>query len=103
MSVSLIPAARRGKLSEALAAEAAGDVSILAVTGSFANGTLSTFGDSLDNNITISRDAAGKLLLNGGAVAVTGGTPTVANTALVQVFGLGGNDTVTMNEPATTC
>ena len=37
MSVSLIPAARRGKLSEALAAEAAGDVSILAVTGSFAN------------------------------------------------------------------
>jgi Ca2+-binding RTX toxin-like protein len=99
MSVSLIPAARRGKLSEALAAaEAAGDFSILAVTGSFAAGTLSAFGDSLDNNVTISRDAAGRLLLNGGAVAVTGGTPTVANTALVQVFGLGGNDVLTMNE-----
>jgi Ca2+-binding RTX toxin-like protein len=61
-------------------------------------GTLSVFGDSLDNQITISRDAAGKILVNGGAVAVTGGTPTVANTAQIQVFGLGGNDTVTLNE-----
>jgi Ca2+-binding RTX toxin-like protein len=97
---SQIPAARSGKLSEALAAQAAaaGEVSILAVTGSFTNGTLSTFGDSLDNNIVVSRDAAGRLLLNGGAVAVTGGTPTVANTSLVQVFAQGGNDTVTMNE-----
>ena len=27
-----------------------------------------------------------------------GGTPTVANTTLIQVFGQGGNDTITMNE-----
>jgi len=39
-------------------------------------GTLSVFGDSLDNTITISRDAAGKLLVNGGAVNVVGATPT---------------------------
>jgi Ca2+-binding RTX toxin-like protein len=69
-----------------------------AVTASFSAGTLSVFGDSLDNSITVSRDAAGKLLVNGGAVSVLGGTPTVANTALVQVFGQAGNDTVTLSE-----
>jgi hypothetical protein len=31
-------------------------------------------------------------------VAVVGGTPAVANTALIQVFGLGGNDVITLNE-----
>ena len=56
------------------------------------------FGDAANNSITISRDAAGKILVNGGAVAVTGGTPTVANTTLIQVFGQGGNDTITLNE-----
>lgn len=61
-------------------------------------GTLTVFGDNLDNNITVSRNAAGALLVNGGAVAVQGGTPTVANTALIQVFGQGGNDTITLNE-----
>src|SRR5262245_32283763 len=71
-----------------------------AVTATFlaTSGTLSVFGDTLANNIVISRDAAGKLLVNGGAVRVLGGTPTVANTALVQVFGLGGNDVITLNE-----
>ena len=34
------------------------------------------------------------ILVNGGAVAVMGGTPTVANTSLIQVFGTGGNDTI---------
>jgi len=70
-----------------------------AVTSSFSSsGVLTVFGDSLDNNITISRDAAGKILVNGGAVNVTGGTPTVANTSLIQVFGQGGNDTITISE-----
>ena len=58
----------------------------------FSAGTLSVTGDSLDNNITVSRNAAGNILVNGGAVSVIGGTPTVANTALIKVFGLGGND-----------
>ncbi len=61
-------------------------------------GILTTFGDNLDNNITLSRDAAGKILVNGGAVAVSGGTPTVANTAKLQVFGQGGDDTLTLVE-----
>ena len=71
-----------------------------AVVASFipSAGILTVFGDNLDNNIVISRDAAGKILVNGGAVSVLGGTPTVANTALVQVFGQGGNDTITLNE-----
>jgi Ca2+-binding RTX toxin-like protein len=69
-----------------------------AVTATFANGTLSVFGDAADNTITISRDAAGRILVNGGAVTVRGGTANVANTALIQVFGLAGNDTLTLNE-----
>ncbi|MFO0891397.1 MAG: calcium-binding protein [Isosphaeraceae bacterium] len=62
------------------------------------SGVLSVFGDSLDNTITLSRNAAGNLLVNGGAVAVQGGTATVANTSLIQVFGQGGNDTITISE-----
>src|SRR5688572_22711798 len=69
-----------------------------AVTASFnaGGGVLTVFGDSANNNI--SRDAAGKILVNGGAVSVSGGTPSVANTALIQVFGQGGNDTITLSE-----
>ena len=69
-----------------------------AVTATFASGTLSVFGDGANNAITISRDAAGRILVNGGAVTVRGGTATVANTPLIQVFGLAGNDTLTLNE-----
>src|SRR5262249_27243012 len=71
-----------------------------AVTASFLPGAgiLSVFGDALDNNITVSRNAAGTILVNGGAVPVQGGTATVANTALIQVFGLAGNDTIALNE-----
>jgi hypothetical protein len=54
-------------------------------------GLLSVFDDNLDNSIVASRDPAGNILINGGAVAVTGGQPTVANTAMIQVFGTGGN------------
>jgi Ca2+-binding RTX toxin-like protein len=69
-----------------------------AVTASFNAGVLSITGDSLDNNLTVSRNAAGTILVNGGAVTVVGGTPTVANTSTIKVFGLGGNDVVTLSE-----
>src|SRR5262245_23906641 len=71
-----------------------------AVTASFSasSGLLTVFGDSLDNTITISSNAAGAILVNGGAVSILGGTSTVANTALIQVFGQGGNDTITLDE-----
>ncbi len=62
------------------------------------NKSLSVFGDALENDITLSRDAAGKILVNSGAVPTLGGTPTVANTALIQVFAQAGNDRVVVNE-----
>src|SRR5688500_10907247 len=73
---------------------------LFAVTAMFAPGTgvLSVFGDNLNNNITVSRNAAGQLLVNGGAVNIVGGSSSVANTALIQVFGQGGDDPITLNE-----
>jgi Ca2+-binding RTX toxin-like protein len=72
----------------------------MAITASFSptTGVLTEFGDAADNTITTSRDAAGQILVNGGAVAVVGGTPTVANTSLIQVFGQDGNDTIALDE-----
>jgi Ca2+-binding RTX toxin-like protein len=72
----------------------------MATTGIFnpTDGVLTALGDALDNTITASRDAAGKIFLNGGAVPIIGGTPTVANTATIQLFGQGGNDTIALNE-----
>ncbi|MBR1277074.1 S-layer family protein [Bradyrhizobium sp. AUGA SZCCT0283] len=72
----------------------------MAVTATFtpAAGLLSEFGDTLDNSIVTGRDAAGNILINGGAVAIAGGTPTVVNTSLIQVFGQNGNDTVSLDE-----
>src|SRR5262249_37544424 len=61
-------------------------------------GVLSVSGDDTDNVIVTSRDAAGQILVNGGAVPVAGGTPTVANTSVIEVFGNGGNDTITVDE-----
>jgi Ca2+-binding RTX toxin-like protein len=69
-----------------------------ATTATFSSGVLTVSGDSVANSIVISRDAAGRILVNGGAVAVIGGTPTVANTSLIQVFGLAGNDQIALNE-----
>jgi Ca2+-binding RTX toxin-like protein len=73
---------------------------LLAVTAVFApaTGTLSVYGDSADNTIQLSRNAAGAILVNGGAVNIVGGAATVANTALMQVFGLSGDDLITLSE-----
>jgi Ca2+-binding RTX toxin-like protein len=73
---------------------------MLAVSAVFSasTGVLNVYGDSTDNTIEISRNAAGNILVNSGAVNILGGTPTVANTALLQAFGLGGDDTISLNE-----
>jgi len=70
------------------------------VTSTFnpTTGLLSVFGNGLANTVTAGRDAAGKILVNGGAVATTGGTPTVANTSLLEIFGQDGNDVITLDE-----
>ena len=67
-------------------------------TFSAAQGVLSVIGDAQDNTIAVSRDAGGTILVNGGAVTVSGGMDTVANTKLIQIFGLGGNDNLSLNE-----
>src|SRR5262245_13204242 len=96
-------ATRRALAGTVLAAGALAAASVpaqAATTATFnpTTGRLAVNGDALDNSIAISRNAAGNILVNGGAVAVIGGTPTVANTALIQAHGLGGNDTITINE-----
>ena len=72
----------------------------MAIKASFIPGAglLSVFGDDLDNAVTISRNAAGLILINGGAVQVLGGQPTVANTSQMLVFGQGGNDMLVLDE-----
>src|SRR5205823_8128574 len=45
-----------------------------------------------------SRDAAGKILVNNGAIAITGGTPTVANKRAITIAADAGNDIVTLDE-----
>src|SRR5215208_3703467 len=72
----------------------------MAVTATFSptSGLLTVFGDNLDNTITTSRNAAGNLLVNGGAVAILGGTATIANTSLIQIFGQAGDDVIALNE-----
>ncbi len=72
----------------------------MAVTATFLPGAglLSAIGDNLNNTITFNRNAAGNILVNGGAVSVKGGTPTVANTGRIQAFGLGGDDNIALDE-----
>ena len=53
----------------------------------FTLGVLTVVGDAQNNNIVISRDAAGAILVNGGSIQVRGGTPTVANTRSISVVG----------------
>jgi Ca2+-binding RTX toxin-like protein len=71
-----------------------------AVTATFsaAQGVLTVMGDAHDNTIAVSRNAGGKIFVNGGDVAVRGGNATVADTRLIQIFGLGGNDNLSLDE-----
>src|ERR1700716_576058 len=61
-------------------------------------GVLSEFGDNANDTIVTSRAAAGQILVNCGHVPITGGAATVANTAVIQVFGGAGNDIITLDE-----
>jgi Ca2+-binding RTX toxin-like protein len=72
----------------------------MAITATFSPlpGLLSEIGDNGNNTIVTGRDAAGQLLVNGGAVPVVGGPATVANTTLIQALGQGGNDTIALDE-----
>jgi Ca2+-binding RTX toxin-like protein len=91
---------KKRKLTRTLTFEPLSERLALSVTASFSPGAgvLSVIGDAQDNTIVVSRNAAGQLLVNGGAVSIQGGAPTVANTALIQVFGQAGNDKISLDE-----
>src|SRR5215213_4167569 len=85
-------------LGLAAPASAAGSKEVISASFDPATGVLTVSGDDLNNTITISRDAAGTILVNGKAVASKGRASTVANTGLIQVFGRGGNDALALDE-----
>jgi Ca2+-binding RTX toxin-like protein len=73
---------------------------LYAVTASAAGGILTVLGDSGSNVITVSRNAAGNLLVNNGAVAISGPAATVAGITAIHVLGGSGHDRITIDETA---
>ena len=71
-----------------------------AVTATFfvTKGLLIVTGDAQNNNIVVTRDSSGDLFVNNGAVTIQGAKATVANTTEIEMFGLGGNDDLGLNE-----
>jgi Ca2+-binding RTX toxin-like protein len=72
----------------------------MAIKANFNAGLLSLTGDNGDDAITVNRDAAGQILVNGGAISVQGGQPTLTNTTEIDVFGGNGNDTISLDNVA---
>jgi Ca2+-binding RTX toxin-like protein len=93
-----------GALSLGLAAPAgaweAAKAPASAITAAFnpGQGVLTVKGTPAANSIVVSRDPAGAILVNGGAVAIRGGRPTVAKTTLIRVLGRAGNDQLSLDE-----
>jgi hypothetical protein len=72
----------------------------MAIKANFTAGLLSVTGDNGDDAITVNRDAAGQILINGGAISVQEGQPTLTNTNEIDVFGGNGNDTISLDNVA---
>src|SRR3954463_8959350 len=77
----------RPSLTRRTALEQLGERITPTVNAMFGGSVLTIYGDNADNTITVSRTAAGNLLVNGGAVAILGTAPTVANTSQITMFG----------------
>jgi Ca2+-binding RTX toxin-like protein len=71
---------------------------LYSVTATSAGGVLTVTGDDNANAITVSRNAAGNLLVNGGAVQITGSAATVTTIQTISISGLGGNDNLKLDE-----
>ncbi len=76
----------------ALGAGGAAQGAAPSTTAFFDSGVLTVLGDGQANSITIGRNTAGAILVNNGAVTITGGTPTVVNTKSILVLAGGGSD-----------
>jgi Ca2+-binding RTX toxin-like protein len=75
-------------------------VRVESISAVFDGGILTVTGDDQDNTISVGSDAAGTLLINGGSVPVTGGTPTIGNTSQIRMIGLKGNDDLRLDDSA---
>jgi len=80
--------------AERLDGGAGDNIAVAAIVSSFSGGVVTIFGDNAPNTLTVSRNAAGQLLSNGKVIPGA----TVANAAQIRVFGLAGNDTITLDE-----
>ena len=75
----------------------------MAITATFSptSGSLAVVGDSLDNEVTVSRNGVGVIFVNNETILADGvqrGVPTVFNTKLISMLGQSGNDTLTLDE-----
>jgi Ca2+-binding RTX toxin-like protein len=70
------------------------------VTASFSAGAglLRVTGDAADNTIDVSRNAAGAILVNNGAVAIQGDPATIDSARMIMIVGAGGNDNLALDE-----
>jgi RTX calcium-binding nonapeptide repeat (4 copies) len=71
---------------------------LMSVTALLVGGELKVTGDDSDNAVTVSRTAGGTILANGGAIPITNGPATIANTNHIRLVGAGGNDTLVLDE-----
>jgi Ca2+-binding RTX toxin-like protein len=71
---------------------------LFSVSAVSVGGVLTVTGDNNANTIIVSRDQSGNVLVNGGAVHINGSAATVNTIQSINVFGLGGNDTLTIDE-----
>ena len=67
-------------------------------TASFnpATGLLTIVCDSLHNTINVANNGTGAIVINGGAIPITGGVATIANTVLIQILGTPGDDYISI-------
>ena len=72
----------------------------MAIKANFTAGVLSVTGHNGGDAITVSRDAAGQILINGGAISIQGDQPTLTNTTQIDVFGGNGNDMISLDNVA---
>jgi hypothetical protein len=59
---------------------------------------LTVIDDSAGHRIVSSRDAAGNILIKRDSVKVGGGKPTIADVGEIDIFGLDGNDNISVDE-----
>src|SRR6516164_552516 len=72
----------------------------MAIKANFTAGVLSVTGHNGGDAITVSRDAAGQILINGRAISAQGDQPTLTNTTEIDVFGGNGNDMISLDNVA---